>query len=224
MKQAGPGAIELKSFPKVRFLITWILKSYFHTQGFGAENIPETGSFVVASNHASVLDPVLIGYTSEKREVGFMAKNELFRVPILGIFIRNVGAFPVKRGERDMDAVNQFHNFLHSGKPLVVFVEGTRTLNGELQPAKKGSGRLFYNAKVPVIPAYIGGTFQCWPKGKLLPRVGHTFVRYGPPIPLDDLYRENPDNNTYIKIAQRVMEHIAKLKGDKPQIDRAKTN
>jgi 1-acyl-sn-glycerol-3-phosphate acyltransferase len=207
----------LASFPKIRFLTSWFVELYFHTRGYGTKNIPETGPFVVVSNHASFLDPYMIGYTSLKREVGFMAKEELFRIPLFGSFIRRCGAFPVKRGGRDMEAVQRFHDFLNEGKPLVVFVEGTRTLTGELQPAKKGSGMLIFNARVPVIPAYIDGTFTCWPKGKLLPRSGFTSVTYGPPVPLDDLYAENPEKSTYVKIATRVMEHIAQLKLQKRQ-------
>lgn len=202
------------SFPKLRFTTTWFISLYFQTKGLGIEHIPETGPFVVVSNHASFLDPYLIGYTSVKREVGFMAKEELFRFPVFGAIIRNCGAFPVKRGAYDPEAMTRFHDFLHSGKPLVVFPEGTRTINGELQPAKKGVGLLLYNAKVPVIPAYVAGTFRCWPKGKLLPRPGKTSVSYGPPIPLDDLYGEMAEKATYQKIADRVMAHIAKLKAN----------
>ena len=202
----------MPSFPKLRFTTTWLIHWLFQTKGFGTQNIPETGPFVVAANHASFLDPYLIGFTSLKREVGFMAKEELFRVPLFGRIIRYCGAFPVKRGTRDQEAIQNFHDFLHSGKPLVIFIEGTRTLTGELQAAKKGSGMLIYNAKVPVIPAYIAGTFHCWPKGKLLPRMGKTSVSYGPPVPLEDLYGQKAEKATYAKIADRVMEHVAKLK------------
>jgi len=205
----------LASFPKIRFLTTWFVELFFHTRGQNTQNIPSTGPFVVVANHASFLDPFMIGYTSLEREVGFMAKEELFHVPLFGSFIRRCGAFPVKRGSRDMEAVKQFHDFLNAGKPLVVFVEGTRTLTGELQPAKKGSGMLLYNAKVPVIPAYIDGTFHCWPKGKLFPRPGPIAVIYGPAVPLSDIYAEKPEKITYVKIANRVMEHIAKLKPQK---------
>ncbi len=206
----------MASFPKVRFLTTWFARLYFHIKDYGVENIPLKGPFVIVANHASFLDPFFVGYTSIHREVGFMAKEELFHFPIFGQFIRNCGAFPVKRGARDQGAVQQFHDFLHSGKPLVVFVEGTRTLNGELQKAKKGSGMLLYNAKVPVIPAYVDGTYESWPKGKLLPKPGRISVTYGPPIHLDDLYRQKPERETYEKIAARLMESIARLKPSRP--------
>ncbi len=202
----------MSSFPKLRFFTTWLVELLFHTRAYGAENIPDTGPFVVVSNHASFLDPYLIGYTSLKRQVGFMAKVELFRIPLFGPIIRSLGAFPVTRGGRDQEAIRQFHDFLYSGKPLVIFVEGTRTLTGEPQQPKKGSGMLLYNARVPVIPAYIDGTFRCWPKGKLLPRPGPTSVTYGPPVSLDDLYVRKPEKSTYAQIAERVMKHISHLK------------
>jgi 1-acyl-sn-glycerol-3-phosphate acyltransferase len=202
----------MPSFPKLRLTTSWFISLWFKTRGLGVENIPRTGPFVVVSNHASFLDPYLIGYTSVEREVGFMAKEELFRVPIFGSIIRYCGAFPVKRGGHDPEAIQRFHDFLHSGKPLVLFPEGTRTLTGELQKAKKGVGLLLYNARVPVIPAYVAGTFHCWPKGRLLPRPGRTSVNYGPPIPLEDLYDGGPEKETYRRIAERVMDRIAGLR------------
>ncbi len=206
----------MKSFPKVRFTTGWFTSLYFGIRSVGSEHIPQTGPFVVLANHASFLDPYMIGYTSEMREVGFMAKEELFRNPFFGFIIRNCGAFPVKRGRQDAEAIQKFHDFLNSGKPLCLYPEGTRTLDGELQPAKKGVGMLLYNAKVPAIPAYINGTFKSFPKGNLFPKPGKVTVSYGPPIPLEDLYLRPPEKPTYQSISERVMEHIARLKTSNP--------
>lgn len=200
------------SFPKIRCSTGWFTSRYFGIKSVGTENIPPTDPFIVVSNHASNLDPYIIGYTSPKREVGFMAKEELFKVPVLGWIIRHCGAFPVRRGIMDEAAIQKFHDFLHAGKPLTIFVEGTRTLDGSLQPAKKGVGLLLYNAKVPVIPAYIDGTFKSMPKGRFLPRPGKITVTYGPAIPLEDLYSAIAEKATYRKIAERVTDYIGRLK------------
>ncbi len=200
------------SFPFARITTWWFIDSYFRPETPGIENIPTTGPCIIASNHASNLDPYMLGYTIKEREVYFLAKEELFRNPVFGWIIRMNNAFPVKRGQKDLEAIKKFHDFIQSGKPLVVFVEGTRTHDGGLQPAKKGAGRLIYDAKAPVIPTYIEGTYRSMPRGSLFPKPVKIFVHFGPPIPLEDLLAEPPDKPTYIKIADRVMEHIAKLK------------
>jgi 1-acyl-sn-glycerol-3-phosphate acyltransferase len=206
----------MASFPKTRIVLSWPIQLFLKTRSNGTEHIPSSGPFVVVANHASVLDPILVGYTSREREVSFMAKEELFRIPLLGTLIRSCGAFPVRRGQWDREAIQKFQDFIHSGKPIALFPEGTRTLTGELQPARKGVGMLIYNARVAVVPAYIDGTFRAWPKGKLLPRPGKTSVTYGPVIPLDDLYLEEAGKPVYLKIAARIMENIARLKAAKP--------
>jgi 1-acyl-sn-glycerol-3-phosphate acyltransferase len=202
----------MDSFPKIRFLTTWFVLLYWRTKVYGAENIPSTGPFLVVANHASHLDPFLIDWASKKRELYFMAKEELFRNPFFGWFLGQCNAFPVKRGVRDEAAIKNFHDILGSGKPVGLFPEGTRTLDGETQPGKKGSGMLVYNARVPVIPVYIAGTFRCFPKGKLWPRPGETSITFGPALSLEDLYREKAEKPTYRKIADRLMENIARLR------------
>jgi 1-acyl-sn-glycerol-3-phosphate acyltransferase len=202
----------MASFPLTRILTTWFVRFYFRISIHGESSIPAEGPFVVVANHASLLDPFFIGYASPRRQVGFMAKEELFKIPIFGAMIRRYDAFPVRRGQHDLEAVQRFHDFLHQNKPLLIFPEGTRTLTGELQKAKKGVGLLLYNAQVPVIPAYVGGTFESWPKGKLFPKSVKTSVRFGEPLLLDDLYREKPEKDTYRRIAERIMESIARLK------------
>jgi len=202
----------LPSFPAVR-LVTFIpVRLFLRPDIRGLENIPQTGPFVVVSNHASNLDPYLMGYASVRRAVGFMAKEELFRIPVFGPAIRRWGAFPIKRGRVDEEGIQKFYDFIHSDHPVVIFIEGTRTLDGELQPPKKGVGMLLQKVRVPVIPVYIGGTFQCWPKGKTFPKPGKVKIIYGPPVPLDDLYALPAEKPTYRLIAERLMDRIRGLK------------
>ena len=202
----------LASFPKIRFLTTWFVHLYWRTQIYGAQNIPPTGPFVIVANHASLLDPYLIDWASKKRELYFLAKEELFRNPLLGYFLTQCNAIPVKRGVMDEEAIRRFHDIVASGKPIGIFPEGTRTLTGEVQPGKKGSGMLVYNARVPVIPVYIAGTFECFPKGKSWPRPGRTSVTFGPAVELGELYLEKPEKATYRRIVERLMESIEGLR------------
>ncbi len=200
------------SFPFVRCTTGWFVELYFRPETPGVENIPKTGPCIIASNHASNLDPYMLGYTIKERELYFIAKEELFHNPIFGWIIRMNNAFPVKRGQRDLEAIRKFHDFIQTGKPLAIFMEGTRTHDGNLQPPKKGAGRLIYDAKAPVIPTYIEGTYQSMPRGGIFPKRARIKVHYGPPVPLDDLFAAPSEKPTYIRIAERVMEHIAKLK------------
>ena len=202
----------MASFPKIRFLTTWFVNLYWRTKVYGIENIPPAGPFVVVANHASFLDPYLIDWASKERELYFLAKEELFRNPFIGYFLTQCNAIPVRRGVIDEAAIKKFHEILGEGKPMGIFPEGTRTLTGETQPGKKGAGMLVYNARVPVLAAYIAGTFECFPKGKTWPRPGKTSIIFGPVIPMEDLYREKAEKATYRKITERLMENIAQLR------------
>jgi 1-acyl-sn-glycerol-3-phosphate acyltransferase len=207
--------MRLYSFLDIRAPLWVIFNTFFRLKVHGMEKIPDQGPFILCSNHSSHLDPIVLGYASLYRQVGFMAKEELFRIPVFGFLIRHWGAFPVKRNQRDQAAMEQFATHLRNNKPLVLFPEGTRTLDGELLPAKKGLGKLLQGARVPVIPAYIRGTYESFPKGRSFPKSGPLSVHFGDPVPLDDLYAMPEEKETYRLIVGRIMEHIAALKPDK---------
>ncbi len=200
------------SFPDVRIPLWMLFTFYLPLKAVGQENIPSEGPFVLCSNHASYLDPIVLGYSSVRRQVGFMAKEELFRVPVFGSLIRHWGAFPVRRNQRDESAVRAFHDFLHRNKPLVLFPEGTRSHDGELQVPKKGSGKLLYHARVPVLPVYLHGAYEAWSRHRKFPRPGRLKAFFGRPLSLDDLYALPDEKETYRRIAERVMDGIRDLK------------
>jgi 1-acyl-sn-glycerol-3-phosphate acyltransferase len=204
--------MRLYSFLDVRGPLWVLFNTYLPLTIHGRENIPDKGPFVFCSNHASHLDPIVLGYSSLYRQIGFMAKEELFRIPVFGFLIRHWGAFPVKRNQRDQAAMQEFADHLRNDKPLVLFPEGTRTLDGNFLPPKKGVGKLLYTARVPVIPVYIDGTFKTFPKHKSFPRPGRIHAHIGLPVDLDDLYALPEEKNTYRLIAERVMERVTALK------------
>jgi 1-acyl-sn-glycerol-3-phosphate acyltransferase len=150
----------------------------------GIEKIPAEGGFILASNHASYLDPVILGTASPYRRVTFMAKEELFRPPIFGPLIRSMGALPIKRGGVDRNRFQSFGQVLRDQRVgLVVFPEGTRTHDGTLGRARRGVGALCLAAGVPVVPAFIRGSYEVMPRHRMFPRLrGNIEVRFGNPV------------------------------------------
>ena len=148
-----------------------IFKILFRFEVIGLENIPKTGALVIASNHASLLDPPLVG-TASSRKVYFMAKSELF-IPVMGSIYKSLGAFHVKRGGSDRTAIKYALNLLKTNEVLGIFPEGTRSKNGQLGHAGSGTLGIAGKMKAPVIPtAIIGSNLKLqksfWPKIKVV--------------------------------------------------------
>jgi len=165
--------------------VSWpFLRSLFRLRAEGVENLPRQGGFVLAANHISNVDPWTLGIPLwPRRYLRFMAKSELFWWP-LGPLIRAGGAFKVRRGERDVQAINRAVELVREGHIVVMFPHGTRERKGLVkrhQPrAHTGAARIALEAGVPLIPAAIEGADR-------LTRLGPLRVRYGKPLELDDL-------------------------------------
>ncbi len=168
----------------VHILVWSLAHLFFRFRVFGHGNIPAAGGVIVAANHASYLDPLLVAGAITSRSVRFMAKRELFSVPLFGAFIRAANALPVSRGPTGARTLPEFASRVReSGEALLVFPEGTRTHDGSIGPARRGTGALCMAAGVPVIPALITGTYRAWPRQRFLPRPGGTIeVRFGRPV------------------------------------------
>ena len=182
----------------------FLFKLFFDFKVFGEENIPE-GGVIIASNHVSYLDPVILGASVYRRRIFYMAKEELFKIPILRNLIKYLGAFPVKRGSPDIKALKKALEILKENKILLIFPEGTRGDGKKLLPPKKGLGLLVSKSKVPVIPAYIFGTEKVLPKGAKFLKLNKIRVYFGKPI-------KDIQEKDYKTIGERVMEEILKLK------------
>lgn len=174
----------------------------------GAENVPADGGVLLFSNHASYLDPPLIGSALE-RPIRAMAKVELFRWPLFSWWITHLGAFPIRRGGADREAIRDALAILAHGEALLIFPEGTRTPDGNLLPFQAGAGMIALRAGVPVIPVRIRGSFEAWGKGRRWIRPAPISVRFGPPIDLSDLPRQGRE--AYEAAAARIRAAVEAL-------------
>ena len=146
--------------------------------------MPPEGPVIVAANHASYLDPPLVSGLF-RRPIGFMARYSLFRFKPFGWYISALNAFPVSQ-ENPMSAIKACGERLKNGEAVLIFPEGTRTLDGKLGPIKDGASMLANKHKAAILPVYIRGTFNSWPKGKCFPRWARIRAWIGDPIqPVD---------------------------------------
>jgi 1-acyl-sn-glycerol-3-phosphate acyltransferase len=153
---------------------------------YNAENVPFTGGVLLLSNHLSFLDPPCIGVML-RRPASYLAKSELFEVPVFGKVIPKLNAVPVRQGAGDIGAVRETIKRLKEGRVLTVFPEGARSLNGELQPLLGGFTLIVRKAGVPIVPVGIDGTYEAWPRGTALPRSAPVRVKFGEPLHVQDM-------------------------------------
>lgn len=189
-----------------RFVIWLMAKSYFRFRAQGDENVPSSGPVLLAANHCSFLDPPLIA-AGLSRQVTFLAKEELFSIPLFGWWIKQLGAYPVSRGQGDSAAMKKALRFLKEGKALLIFPEGTRSLDGTLQPFEEGISWLSLQSRAPVVPVLLKGTFEALPKGKIIPKPERISMHVGKPVHLaSDQPVEN--NRELLKPMTRRLEQI----------------
>ncbi|MBI3900606.1 MAG: (d)CMP kinase, partial [Chlamydiia bacterium] len=160
-------------------------KIFFRLKVYGIEHV-QTGPAILAANHTSHFDPPVLS-ASCPEEVFFLAKASLFQVPILGRLIRLLNARPVSGTSTDAATFREIIHLLQSGKKVILFPEGTRSPDGNLQSLERGLGFIANKARSPILPAYIDGTFSAWPLGKKFPKLfGQIRVVFGPPIDWED--------------------------------------
>lgn len=180
-----------------------LFKVWLRTRVVGKENVPMRGGLLVVSNHASYLDPPLIG-VSMPRRCWFMARSTLFKNRFFGAIIAGLGSFPVERaadrasgnpataaGGGDIKAIRTVLEQLDLGHPVLLFPEGSRSATGTMEPFQRGVAVLLKRSKCPVLPVAVSGVYEAWPRGKrprLFPR--RVTVRFGKAIGHDDLLKD----------------------------------
>ena len=143
--------------------------TYFRWRVFNAENVPLQGGVILASNHASFLDPPLVG-SGLKRDINYLARESLFRFPGIGALLRSWNAVPVDRDGGGAKGLKIILDRLLAGGGIILFPEGTRTKDGKLQPARSGIGLTVIKSTAPVVPVRVFGTFEAYGRNHKFPR------------------------------------------------------
>jgi 1-acyl-sn-glycerol-3-phosphate acyltransferase len=148
---------------------------------FGRENLPANGGVLIASNHQSFLDPILIAVCL-RRPVNFMARADLFRQALFSAWIRSLKAFPLQQGGSDTSGVREAMRRLRHGAQVLVFPEGTRSPDGRLGRLKDGFVTIAARSGARVLPAVIEGAYEAWPRGAALFVPRNVWVAFGRPL------------------------------------------
>ncbi|MGG1659625.1 lysophospholipid acyltransferase family protein [Brevibacillus sp. NRS-1366] len=179
-----------------------IFSLVFRWQVIGREHIPKEGPVILCANHISLWDPPLLGSGIE-RQVNFMAKEELFRIPGLNFLLVKFGAFPVKRGAGDRAAIRATLKLLEEGKIFGIFPEGTRSKTSELGEGMPGVAMFALKSQAMVIPVAIIGPYRMFRPVKIV---------YGKPIDLTHLRETKTGSDTLKATSDLIMSHIKELR------------
>ncbi len=175
-------------------LLRIVFFPFYRLKIYGRENIPDAGGMLVCANHSCLKDPIFVAIAlGHKHAYTFMARSELFKIPIFGFVIKKLGAFPVKRGSADITSIKTAIRSLKGGKTLIVFPEGSRFSDD----VKAGAGMLAVKGGAPVVPVYLKGT----------KRVFSTVCIYiGKPFAVPP-----PENKDYKEVAGSIMQTVRTL-------------
>lgn len=159
-------------------LFRWGCRLFFRASASGLENVPTEGGVVLASNHSSHLDPLMMGIFVRRR-CWYVARMTLARLPLVGLWMRAIGVIFIDRKSPGREAIGRAIEFLERGEIIGYFPEGTRSVDGKVRGFHKGLLLLLKKSDASVVPVGIEGSFSAFPKGAWLPRPRRVTVRYG---------------------------------------------
>jgi 1-acyl-sn-glycerol-3-phosphate acyltransferase len=189
---------------------------YFGWRVFNAERVPLSGPVILASNHMSFLDPPLVG-AGIRRGINYLARESLFRFPVLGWILHRWQTVPVDRDGGGAKGLKAILDRLLDGGAIILFPEGTRSRDGKIQPARSGIGLTVIKSQAPVIPVRVFGTFEAFGRHMRVPRPSRVAVKYGSPMHFVQLRAEakvcsKPRlKEIYQEVANQIMAAIARL-------------
>ena len=184
----------MSSRMKLIYRIPWsllhvIFGVYFRWRVYNKERVPSSGPIILASNHASFLDPPLVG-TAVDREINYLARESLFRFPVIGWLLREWNSVPVDREGGGAKGLKAILDRLLAGGAIILFPEGTRTRDGQLQPARSGIGLAVIKSNAPVVPVRVFGTYEAYGRHIQVPRPHGIAVKFGQPMDFSTLRAE----------------------------------
>ena len=193
-----------------------VYATYFRWRVFNPERVPRTGPVILAANHTSFIDPPLVG-SGLTRDINYLARESLFRFPVVGAILRSWNAVPVDRDGGGAKGLKIILGRLLAGGGIILFPEGTRTKDGNLQPARSGIGLTVIKSAAPVVPVRVFGTFAAYGRNHKFPRPKKVAVKYGVPLNFEKLRAEakvcskSRLKEIYHEVAVEIMAAIAKL-------------
>ena len=191
------------TYSLTRYIVFFFLKIVFRLSYTGVENIPREGGVIIASNHASYIDPPCVG-ACIPREATFFAKKELFSIPVLKTFITYLNSLPVDRRGYSRGALKEIINRLKDGWTVLIFPEGTRTKDGAFREPKSGAGMAAVMADVPIVPCWVEGSFRAKPfRSKIT-------VHFIPPFKPSEIKAKSRKEH-YLLVSKKIMYDINKL-------------
>src|SRR5947207_5365187 len=197
-------------------IFRFLYRFYCGWRVYNPERVPLTGPLILASNHASILDPPLVG-APVHRAINYLARESLFRFPVIGWVLRSWNAVPVDREGGGAKGLRAILDRLLDGGAIILFPEGTRTRDGKLQPARSGIGLTVIKSSAPVVPVRVIGTFEAFSRFMSFPRPRRVSVKFGLPMMFERLREEAKScskerlKEIYQQVADELMAAIARL-------------
>ena len=199
-------------------LCTLVHQMFFRGEVAGLENLPETGGYIVAANHASLLDPPIVGQFLP-RQVSFFARKTLWKPGLAAWWLDAVGTIPVDRdGGVSLDAIRRVLHTLAGGRVVIVFPEGTRSRSGDLQVPRPGVGLLACKAHVPVVPTRVFGSFEAFGRAGRLRLGSPVSVVFGRPLSPAEYDRPGDGRERYARTAGRIMAAISRIEAPQARV------
>ena len=188
-------------------VLAWFVGILFNIRVIGRENEPDDGGFMVCANHTSATDPVVLCYAFRKHQVRFMAKKELFKVPVVNWLVGLMGAFPVDRGGNDVGAIKKSVAMLKEGQCMGIFPQGHRypEVDPRKTETKNGAALICARAEANIVPAYIARENN---RHKLFKR---TYVIIGEPIPFSELSYDKEAAGEYARMTSVIFDRICTI-------------